>query len=453
MNKENQNKADKTRRQFISDITLGAVGAIGAAGILQSCTSQRSMASFSADATPKLHHRAPDGKVLKAGLIGCGSRGTGAAFNFLDAGPNLEITALGDVFPGQVKRCRSLLKQARNVDIPEENCFSGYDSYEKVIDSGVDVVLLAAPPHFRPAHVEAAVNAGKHIFQEKPVCVDPVGARIMSELTHKAKQKNICIVTGTIRRYQKDYIHTRKMVADGAIGDILSATIIRNSNALWWVERQPGWTEMEYMLWNWGNFTWLSGDTIIEKFIHEVDVMSWYLQENPVQAIGYGGRQRRTSGDQYDFFSIIYEYENGMRTHCATREISGCDNGKTELFTGTEGSASADGKIFDKKGELVWEYPRDTEVPDPYLQEHIELVTAIRTGAYINDSDEQIRSNRIALMGRISAYTGRNVTWEEILNSDLRLGPEVYDMNFIPAIPEQPPVICRSTPATERFLM
>lgn len=448
----NQNRSDSSRRKFLSDVTIGAIGAIGAAGILQSCSSSGSIASLSANAEPQLHHRAPDGKVLKAGLIGCGRRGTGAAVNFLNAGPHLQITALGDVFPSQVERCRSLLKQSKNVDIPDENCFTGFDSYEKVIDSGVDIVLLTAPGHFRPAHVEAAVNAGKHIFQEKPVCVDPVGARKMAEMTDKAKGKKLCMVSGTIRRYQQDYIHTRQMVANGAIGDITSATIIRNGNALWWVDRQPGWTDMEYMLWNWGNFTWLSGDTILEKFVHEIDVMSWYVRENPVRAIGYGGRQQRASGDQYDFFSIIYEYENGMRTHCAHREISGCDNGKTELFTGTRGSASADGKIFDKKGKLVWEYPPDREVPNPFQQEFIELITAIRTGKYINDSDEQIRSNRIALMGRMSAYTGKNVSWEEVLNSDLRLGPDVYDLNYVPNFPEQPPVIGRPTPPSTRFL-
>lgn len=216
---------------------------------------------------PVMVNRAPDGELLKAGLVGCGSRGTGAAVDFLDAGPNLEIVALGDVFQDQLDRCRNTLKQARNVEVSDENCFTGFDSYEKVLDSDIDVVLLATPPHFRPTHVKAAVEANKHIFQEKPIAVDPVGSRIVDEATQKAKPKNIYLLSGRCWRCQKDYAETQKRVANGMIGDIISANIIRNGGALWWVERQPSWTDMEYMLRNWGNFAWLSGDHIVEMFV------------------------------------------------------------------------------------------------------------------------------------------------------------------------------------------
>ncbi len=444
-------ETSNSRRKFLSDLTLGALGTVSAAGIISGCASPKTIADRSEAATPHMLPEAPDGEVLRAGLIGCGGRGTGAAVNFVDAGPNLEIVALGDVFQDQLDKCRSMLKTARDIEIPDENCFVGFDSYEKVIDAGVDVVLLVAPGHFRPLHAEAAVNAGKHVFQEKPVCVDPVGARKMDEVTQKAKQNNLCMVTGTIRRYQKDYVHTRQLVADGAIGEITGASIVRNGGALWWVERQSGWSDMEYMIRNWGNFTWLSGDTILEKFIHEVDVMSWYLGEDPVRAIGYGARHQRESGDQYDIFSVIYEYANGMQTHCATREISHCDNERSELIVGTEGSARADGTILNHKGEVIWQHSGDN-VPDPYRQEHVELVTAIRTGNYINDSDEQIRSNRLGLMGRMSAYTGRTITWEEVLNSDLKLGPDVYAFRDYPNyVNGSPPLVGAPTPPTDRY--
>lgn len=442
---------DNGRRKFLSNLTIGTIGTIGAASIISGCATSDSITDRSKAAQRPMKNQAPDGPVLKAGVIGCGGRGTGAAVNFLDAGPNLEIVALGDVFQDQLDRCRSLLSTARGVEVADENCFVGFDNFEKVIDAGIDIVILTAPGHFRPRHVEAAVNAGKHIFQEKPVCIDPVGARLMEEMTQKAKEKNLCMVSGTIRRYQKDYIHTRQMIADGAIGEITGASIVRNGGALWWVKREPGWSDMEYMIRNWGNVTWLSGDTILEKFIHEVDVMSWYMGEDPVRAIGYGANHRRDTGDQYDIFSVIYEYANGMQTHCATREISGCDNEKTELIMGTEGSVKADGTIYDRKGEVIWQYTAD-DVPDPYLQEHIELVTAIRTGNYINDSKEQIRSNRLGIMGRMSAYTGRDVTWEEILNSNLKLGPDRYAFTSYPDyVNNKPPVVGINPPPTDRY--
>lgn len=455
-------KKDQSRRQFISTIALGTVGAVGAGSILASCSSTVSLRELQSEAHLSFQEQAPDGKVLKAGLVGCGGRGTGAAVNFVDAGPNLEVVALGDVFQDQLDKCRETLKQARGIEIADENCFTGFDNYQKVIDSGVDVVIFATPPYFRPMHVKAAIEADKHVFQEKPVAVDPVGARIMEETTQKAKEKNLCIVSGTIRRYQKDYAETQSRVANGEIGEVIGANIIRNGGALWWIERKPEWTDMEYMLRNWGNFTWLSGDHIVEMFIHEIDVMSWYVGSQPVKAIGYGGRQRRISGDQFDQFSIVYEYENGKKVHCATRQINGCDNGRKQIIIGTKGYADADGLIYNHSGELLWEYPYPQEndsdqtwrVNNPSVQEHVELVTAIRTGNYLNDSDEQIKSTRISIMGRMAAYTGRDITWDEVLNSDLQLGPDMQEeLEFgpVPGIPEEPPIVGTSPSPTNRY--
>lgn len=450
MEKTNKNESPFTkefsRRSFIEKSAIAAAAAAVTGNLLSSCSCEGKTKEIK---LPPLPEQAPDGKVLKAGLIGCGGRGTGAAINFLDAGPNLQITALGDVFKDKLDQCREQLKKERNVEIPDENCFVGFDSYEKVIDSGVDIVLLCTPPHFRPAHVEAAVNAGKHIFMEKPCAVDPVGARKVLVASKRAADKGLCIVSGTIRRSQKDFIETWRRVASGQIGEIVSAHVIRNGGSLWVIRRQPGWTDMEYMLRNWANFCWLSGDHIVEQFIHEIDVMNWHLGKNPVKAIGWGGRQRRVTGDQYDFFSVEYIYDNGMHTHCAARQISGCSNLTKQFIVGTEGFADARGSIYNLKGEEVWKYPYPEEgstdttwkVKDPFVQEHVNLVTGIRTGNLINDAEAQVNSTLIAIMGRMSAYTGKDVTWDEVMNSDLYLGPKTYEFGPVPGITETVPVI------------
>ena len=446
-----ENKAELSRRKFLSNTTLGAIGTIGAAAFLASCSGSGTKGAE--HKLPELLNEAPDGKVLKAGLIGCGGRGTGAAMNFIDAGPNLQIIALGDLFQDKLDICRATLKKERNIEVDDAKCFTGFDSYQKVIDSGVDIVLLCTPPHFRPAHVEAAVNAGKHIFMEKPVAVDPVGARSVLISSKKAEQMGLSMVSGTIRRVQKDYMETWRRVANGEIGEIVSAHITRNCGSLWAKKRLPEWSDMEYMIRNWVNFCWLSGDHIVEQFIHEVDVMNWFVGKIPLKAMGWGGRQRRVTGDQYDFFSIEYIYDNGMQTHCAARQISGCSNLKRELITGTKGYADCSGTLFDLKGNLIWQYPHPKEgdtdltwkVKDPYVQEHINLVTAIRSGKPINDAEAQVNSTLITIMGRISAYTGKDVTWEEMLNSNLTLGPKTYEMGPVPNIPETIPVIGTET--------
>ncbi len=443
---KSEEKKGIDRRGFISKSSLAAIGAIGTAGLLNSCSGKPKKPELK---LPVLLNQAPDGKVLKAGLIGCGGRGTGAAINFLDAGPNLEIAALGDVFKDKLDQCREQLKKQKNVEVPDEKCFVGFDSFEKVIDSGVDIVLLCTPPHFRPAHVEAAVNAGKHIFMEKPIAVDPVGARKVMVAAKRAVEKELSMVSGTIRRVQKDFMETQRRVASGQIGEIVSAHIIRNGGSLWVIQRQPGWSDMEYMLRNWANFCWLSGDHITEQFIHEIDVMNWYIGKNPVKAIGWGGRQRRVTGDQYDFFSIEYIYDNGMHTHCAARQITGCSNLTEQFIVCTEGFANAKGMLYNLKGEEIWKYPYPEEgstdetwkVKDPFVQEHINLVTAIRTGKPYNDAEAQVNSTLITIMGRMSAYTGKDVTWDEVLNSDLYLGPKTYAFGPVPGIPETPPVI------------
>jgi len=244
-------------------------------------------------------------------------------------------------------------------------------------------------------------------------------------------------------------METERRVASGEIGEIVSAHMIRNGGSLWVIKRQPGWSDMEYMLRNWANFCWLSGDHIVEQFIHEIDVMNWYIGKNPVKAIAWGGRQRRMTGDQYDFFSVEYVYDNGMQTHCAARQITGCSNQTKQLITCTEGFADAKGMLYNLKGEEIWKYPHPEEgatdqtwkVKDPFVQEHINLVTGIRTGNVVNDAEAQVNSTLITIMARISAYTGKDVTWDEVMNSDLYLGPKSYAFGPVPGIPETIPVI------------
>lgn len=437
-----------SRREFLGRSAVGAIGAVTLPGIITSCSSQGdAKKSLNQVEIPELLAAAPDGKPLKAGLIGCGGRGSGAASNFLEAGPNLQIVALGDLFADRLNSCRQALKE-KGQEIADDKCFLGFDAWQKVIDAGVDVVLLCTPPVFRAAQFEAAINAGKHVFMEKPCAVDPVGARTILIASKKAEQNGLCVVSGTIRRSQKDCVETYRRVAEGAIGDIVSAHVIRNGGALWHRKRQPEWTDMEYMVRNWVNFCWLSGDHIVEQFVHEIDQMSWFVGKRPVKAIGYGGRHRRVTGDQFDFFSIEYAYESGMRAHCSARQISGCGNAHNVMVYGTKGYTNCFDTIFNLDGTVAWKYPtpkpedpdQTWAVKDPFVQEHIRWVTAIRTGKYLNDAEAHVQSTLMAIMGRMAAYTGKDITWEEIMASTLKLGPETYEMGAVPGIEEVIPV-------------
>ena len=437
-----------SRRDFIKSSALGTLGVLSTVGVpalLTGCSSPKKKVTVT---VPEILASAPEGRPLKAGLVGCGGRGTGAACNFLDAGPGLQITALGDVFPDKLDACRKTLKD-KGQEITDENCFLGFDAYQKVIDSGVDVVLLCTPPVFRPMHFEYAIEKGKHCFIEKPCAVDPVGAKRVLVTAKKADQQGLSVISGTIRRSQKDCIETYRRVAEGAIGDIVSAHVTRLGGALWYINRRPEWNDMEYMLRNWVNFCWTSGDLVVEQFVHEIDMMSWFMgDKTPVRAEATGGRQRRVTGDMYDFFSIEYVYDNGLRAHCTSRQINGCDTTHNVMVYGTQGYTNCFDTIYNLDGTIAWQYPKPaTEdpdqsmaVPDPYVQELIRLVTAIRTDTPVNDAEQHVKSTLMAMMGRQSAYTGKFVTWDEIMASEMKLGPETYEFGPVPGIPETPPV-------------
>ena len=414
----------------------GAIGIIGA-NALVSCAEKQKAVELN---LPPLLDQAPDGKPLKAGVIGCGGRGSGAALDFLSAGPNLTIHALGDVFPDRINDCRKKLKEQANQEVADENIFIGFDAFEKVIDSGVDVVILATPPHFRPQHFEAAVQARKHIFMEKPVAVDPVGIRQVMASAKKAESLGLKIVTGTQRRHQRDYIEVYKQIANGAIGEIVGANCYWNQSKLWHRNVNADWSEMEYMIRDWVNWLWLSGDHIVEQHVHNIDVINWFTGKYPSKAVGFGSRQRRVTGDQFDNFSVDFVYDNGMHMHSMCRQINGCTNNVSEFVMGTKGSSNCKDTIWDAAGAELFKYPypldangqpeRNVKI-SPYVQEHIDLVTCIRQNIPVNEAEATAISNMVAIMGRVSAYTGKEVSWDEMMNSDMKLGPKTYVMGDV----------------------
>jgi len=435
-----------SRRKFLAGAAaMGAAGAMGV-GPLASCTSGSTDAGSSAGWTtrdlklPPLLDTAPEGQELKAGVIGCGGRGSGAAFDFLNAGPGLSIVALGDVFQDRLDDLKNKLKEQKNMEVPEENCFIGFDAFEKVLDAGVDVIILATPPKFRPEHFEAAVKARKHVFMEKPVAVDPVGIRQVIAAAKMAEPWELKIVTGTQRRHQRDYIGVLQELNKGVIGEIVAANCYWNQSKLWHRNREADWSEMEFMIRDWVNWLWLSGDHIVEQHIHNIDVINWFTETHPVKAVGMGSRQRRVTGDQFDNFSIDFIYDNGMHMHSMCRQINGCVNNVSEWIVGTKGVTNCSNTILDLQGNKIFEYAyplnengESTGTPkvNPYVQEHIDLVTCIRRNIPINEAEQTAITNLVAIMGRTSAYTGKEVTWEEMMNADMKLGPETYIMGDI----------------------
>jgi myo-inositol 2-dehydrogenase/D-chiro-inositol 1-dehydrogenase len=444
-------KSSISRRKF-----LGKAATVGAAGIvvpsiLTGCSSEPK--PYKEVASGPWLDKAPDGPVLKAGLIGCGGRGTGAAQNFLDAGSNLQITALGDTFKDKVESTRAILIKNKQNEVPEDKCFVGFDAFQKVIDSGVDIIILATPPFFRPEHLAAAVAARKHVFAEKPVCVDPTGARSVMATALKAKELGLSIVTGTQRRHQRDYVAAYQQVQAGAIGHIVGGNVYWNQNRLWHRDPDPSWSEMEWMIRNWVNWTWLSGDHIVEQHVHNIDIMNWFTGAHPVKATGFGSRLRRYTGDQYDNFSVDYIFENGMHFHSMCRQINGTSTNVAEMVFGSDGYVHTSDRnicaIYDKDNKLKWEFgeyvpdkegkPTHNVKVSPSVQEHIELVTSIRTEKPFNELENTAISTLTAIMGRISAYTGKDTTWEEMMNSDLKLGPKVFELGPVD-VPKDVPI-------------
>lgn len=372
--------------------------------------------------------------TLKIGLIGCGGRGGGAVLDCLTGNDNVKIVALADVFEDKLKDKRRDMERNDNpkikpkVDIKDDMCFVGLDAYEKLLKTDIDIVIHGTPPYARPMHIEAAVKAGKHIFTEKPIATDPAGVRQFIAAAKLAEEKKLSFVTGTQRRHQKSYVETVKQIQDGALGEILSGRAYWCGGLPFCHKRKEKWSDLEYRLRNWYNYIWVCGDNIVEQHIHNLDVINWVMGGPPAKVFASGGRAWKPSeeqyGDLYDHFSCDYEYPNGVHVTSLSRHWpKNCSGGVFEEVTGTKGKSNCCDRAKDDE--------------NPYVQEHIDFVASIRgTGPYLNEGVRCAESTMTAIMGRMSAYTGKELTWDQALNADLSLVPK--DLDFKKPYPVGP---------------
>ena len=385
--------------------------------------------------------------AIRIGLVGCGGRGTGAAIDCLSAAPGVEVVAMGDLFMDRIENSLKKIKEAHpdKVKVTKDKCFTGFDNYLKVASSpDVNLIVTAAAPGFRPIHLKAAIEAGKHVFMEKPVAVDPVGVRSVIASSELARRKGLAIVSGTQRRHQQRYLELVKRINDGAIGEIVGGQCYWNQGDLWVVKKTPQMSDMEWQCRNWLYFTWLSGDHIVEQHVHNIDVMNWVFGSLPVKVMGMGGRQQRTApeyGNIFDHFAVEFEYPNGVRVLSMCRQIPGCADRVEERIVGTKGYAFGYGEIH---GENFWKFTADE--PNPYVQEQADLIASIRSGKPLNEGRRIAESTMCAIMGRMSAYTGRAISWEwAMTSSKLDLTPPKFDFGDLPvepvAIPGKTPLI------------
>ena len=427
-----------SRREFLKSSSLIAAGAAVAPYVITA-------------------HAAPDDPI-RIGLIGCGSRGMGAAVNALTAGTNIKLVAIGDLFADNLKMARAQLKALASgpsqaatwapgteskqakleaIELDDDHCFSGFDAYKKVIAvPEVNYVICTTPPHFRHIHLRAAVEAGKNAFIEKPVAVDPVGVRSIIESGEMAKKKNLGIVAGTQRRHHIGYIETIKRLQDGIIGEVQSCRVYWNQGGAWVKQRQPTWTDMEWQLRNWPYFTWLAGDIIVEQHLHNIDVASWVLGAHPVKAYAMGGRQVRTGAEYgyiYDHFTTEFIYPNDVRVFSQCRQIDNCSNMIQENVAGTKGSATCNVFSINVKGEKPWRFRQ--KFSNPYDQEHVDLIKSIRDGQPLNEAQQVAESNLAAIMARESAYSGQMIDWDSAMESKLDLSPPKYEFGPLPVPP------------------
>ena len=422
-----------SRRDFLSGASaLAAVPLLARARLLQPRPFARLPASHA--------------DVLRVGLVGCGGRGTGAALQALSAEQGtVVLTAMADVFPERVDHAletlRTELKETADarLQVPPEQRFAGFDAAARLMATDVHVVLLATPPHFRPAHLQAAVAAGKHVFCEKPMAVDVPGLRSVMETAEAARQKSLSLVAGFCWRYNVRHRELYRRVHDGAIGDLRCVYSTYNASPLDTHPRQPGWSDMEWQLRNWQTFCWLSGDHIAEQAVHSLDKQSWaFGDEPPLSCTAVGGnaaRNYRERGDAFDHYGVCFEYPHGARAFHMCRQIANTPFDNSDWIWGTKGDAKIEGwtPLHVITGANAWEY--EGEGNDMYQTEHDELFASIRQATPINDGVWMARSTLLAIMARLAAYTGQTLTWEQVLSSQQRLGPESYAFGSLPVGP------------------
>jgi predicted dehydrogenase len=375
--------------------------------------------------------------TIRVGIIGCGGQGTRDLVSCVKSSPGVQIAAMGDLFED---RLQESLRKLRT-DVPDavkvtpDERFVGWDACKKVLGTDVDVVLLTTPPHFRALYLQAAIEAGKHVFMEKPAGVDPKQIRSIIKTSELARQKKLSVVAGTQRRHSKKYQETIRRIHDGQIGEVVAAQAYWNGGDMlgywkWW--DKGNLADVEWQLRSWPWFTWTSGDHIVEQHVHNLDVINWALQAHPEQCMGMGGRAVRTLGNIWDHFAVEFEYPRGVRVESLCRQINGCTDRIAERVVGTKGYADVDRGVIE--GEKPFKYGGPD--PDHYVQEMADLIASIRNGAPINEARQVAESTMDAIMGRMSAYTGRALKWDWAMTaSKLDLTPPKYDFVAFPVEP------------------
>jgi len=394
-------------------------------------------------------------KAIKVGLVGCGGRGTGAASQALHADDYAELTAVADIEQSHVDKCLGTLKRigkiSDRVKVEKPTQFLGLDAYQKVLDSGIDVVLLATPPGFRPTMLAASVEAGKNIFCEKPVSTDGPGIRSVLATVDKAKQKNLSLVAGFCWRYSNMIQDTVKQVEDGAIGKLVAYYATYYTSPVKPMppasERPAGMSDVEWQIRNWYNFVYLCGDSIVEQAVHSADKIAWLMHdEPPVSCVGVGGRAIPAEGGNiYDHFEVNYIYPNGVRAFLANRQIDGCYNENSDYILGADGTCTIGrGPTPRIEGKTNWSW--SGQKYDMYQREHDILFASIRKAQPLNDGKRMATSTLLAMMGRMAAYTGQQITWDQALNSQEKLFPDHLDWNGTHEVPK------RAEPGITKFI-
>ena len=416
---QSQSKCCASRRDFLkASSTVVGAGALGALSLSRS-----------------VHAAGRQG--FKIGLIGCGGRGSGAAANAMNAGKDIKLVAMADVFEDHLTGALARLKKIKpdQVAVDKEHCFVGFDAYKKLIASDVDVVLIAAASYFHPVMLKAAVDANKHVFCEKPHGLDVPTLKLAMAAAEEAKKKNRALVSGLCWRYDAGVREAMKRVHDGAIGDILAIQETYITSPYGLRVRQPGWTEMEYQFQNWYHFNWLSGDQTAQQLIHSIDKSSWALGDKPpVKAWGTGGRQvcvEPKYGDQFDHHAVVFEYENGVKVFGFCRDQVGCYNETSDIIFGTKGKAILPSRCR-IEGEKPWRY--EGPKSSMYDCEHQALFDSIRAGKPLNNSNYMFTSSMLAILAQMVCYTGQQITWEQAMSSKKELGAKRYAWDAEPPV-------------------
>jgi len=379
---------------------------------------------------------------VRIALIGCGDRGTGAANDCMEGTTGVDLVAVADLFSDRVEKCLEEVrkKYTDRVKVTEDTTFLGFEAYRQIMAmKDVDVVMLATPPAFRPTMVAAAVEAGKHLFMEKPGAVDPVGVRSLMKSAGLAAQKQLSIVIGTQQRYQGQYLEVMKRIHGGEMGRIVGGQAYWNWGFTDWhyQKRQPGWSDLEWQIRCWPYFTWLSGDHIVEQHLHNMDILNWAIGSHPVSCIGLGGRQARTSpdyGNIYDHFTVEFEYAGGVRVMSMSSQIKGSVVRIGERVVGSKGASWTTRQEGYVQGEKPYKY--EGKVWSGMVEEHAALIKSVREGKPINECARLAESTMTVILGRLAAYTGLQVRWDWVMaNSQLDLMPKKLEFGPMPVAP------------------